>query len=134
MTSANSRRFCLNVCASASAAALRFASLAILQQIEGRLDAERLALDLEAQAHDGFVEQPVPGGRAADRLLMEQLLDAVLELIRLLLADVLDPRPVVAEHGIGHRGLEPGVVDAIELELEEQEMQGRRVMRSCTSP
>ena len=49
---------------------------------------------------------------AGHRLLVEQLLDAVLELIGLLLADVLEPRPVVAERRIGHRGLELGVVDA----------------------
>ena len=54
---------------------------------------------------------------------MEQFLDAVLELIGLFLAHVLDPRPVMAERRIGHGGFELGIVDAVELEREEQEMQ-----------
>ena len=53
---------------------------------------------------------------------MEQLLDAVLELVGLLLADVLEPRPVMAERRIGHRGFELAVVDAVEFEREEQEV------------
>ena len=57
---------------------------------------------------------------------MEQLLDAVFELIRLLLAHILDPRPVVAERVIAHRGVQRRVVEAIELEGEEQKMQRRR--------
>ena len=57
---------------------------------------------------------------------MEQLLDAVLELVGLVLADVLEPRPVMAERRIGHRRLEHGVVDPVELEREEQQMQSKR--------
>ena len=57
---------------------------------------------------------------------MEQLLDAVFELIRLVLADVFEPRPVVPERRLLHGGLELGVIDAVELEHEEQEMRGRR--------
>ena len=62
---------------------------------------------------------------AGHRLFVEQLLDPVLELIGPVLADVLEPRAIVAELGIGHRRLELGIVDAIELEREEQQM-GRR--------
>ena len=68
---------------------------AVLQQVQRRLDRQLLAADLEAQAGDGLVEQPVPGGIAALGFLMKQLLDAVLELIRLVLAQILDPRPVM---------------------------------------
>ncbi len=53
---------------------------------------------------------------------MEQLLDAVLELIRLVLAQVLDPRPVMAERRRLHRALDHGIVEAVEFEREEQEM------------
>ena len=67
-------------------------AVAVLQQIQRRLDRKLLAADLEAQAGDGLVEQPVPGGIAALGFLVEQLLDAVLELIRLVLAQILDPR------------------------------------------
>jgi hypothetical protein len=57
---------------------------------------------------------------------VEQLLDAILELVGLVLTDVFDPRPVVAECRIGHRGFEQLVVDAIEFEYEEQQMRGGR--------
>ena len=100
--------------------------VAVLEQIERRLDGERLGADLETQVGDGVVEQPVPGGLAGDRLFVEQLLDAVLELVGLLLADVLDPRPVMSERGVGHRAVEHVVGDLVELEREEQEVRGRR--------
>ena len=61
---------------------------------------------------------------AGHRFLVEQLLDAVLELVGLVLADVFEPRPVVAERRILHGGFEHGVVEPIELEREEQEMRG----------
>ena len=57
---------------------------------------------------------------------MEQLLDAVLELIRLFLAHILDPGPVMAEDGILHRLFEQIVVDAVQFEREEQKMQRDR--------
>ncbi len=94
----------------------------IHQEIERRLDGERLAADPETQAGDGFVELPVPGRIAGHRLLVEQLLDPVLELIGLLLAHVLDPGPVMTERGVAHGGIERGIVDAVELEREEQQM------------
>ena len=58
---------------------------------------------------------------------MKQLLDAIFELIRLVLAQILDPRPVMGELGRLHRALDHGIVDAVEFEREEQQMQrGRR--------
>ena len=99
---------------------------AVLQQVERRLDRELLAGHVEAQARHRLVEQPVPGRIAAHRFLVEQLLDAVLELIRLFLAHVLDPGPVMAEDGIVHRLFEQRVVDAVEFEREEQKMQRDR--------
>ena len=68
---------------------------AILQQAQGRLDRQFLAADLEAQARDGLIEQPVPGGVTALGFLVKQLLDAILELIRLVLAQILDPRAIM---------------------------------------
>ena len=53
---------------------------------------------------------------------MKELLDAVLELVGLVLADVLEPRPVMAEHGVGHRGLELGVVEPVQFEFEKQQV------------
>ena len=56
------------------------------------------------------------------RLLVKQLLDPILELVRLLLADVLQPRPVMGEARVRHRGRELAVIEPVELEHEEQEM------------
>jgi hypothetical protein len=50
---------------------------------------------------------------------VEQLLDAIFELIRLVLAHVFEPRPVMAERRLPHGGFELGVVDPVELEHEE---------------
>src|SRR3954468_22300753 len=55
---------------------------------------------------------------------MEQLLDPIFELVRLVLADVFDPRPIMAERRLLHGCFELGVVDPVELEHEEQEMRG----------
>src|SRR5207244_2683079 len=72
---------------------------AVLEEIERRLDSQLLAPDLEAQAGDGLVEQPVPGGITALGFFVKQLLDAILQLIRLVLAQILDPRAVIPERG-----------------------------------
>src|SRR5262249_56204574 len=53
---------------------------------------------------------------------MKELLDAVLELIRLFPTDIFDPRPVMRQRAVLHGGLELGVVEPIEVEGKEQEM------------
>src|SRR6476620_2797396 len=53
---------------------------------------------------------------------MEELLDPVLELVRLVLAQILDPRPVMAELGRLYGALDHIIVNAVELKREEQEM------------
>jgi hypothetical protein len=53
---------------------------------------------------------------------VKQLLDAIFELIRLVLAHVLEPRPVMAERRICIARFEHRIVDAVELEREEQQM------------
>ena len=55
---------------------------------------------------------------------MKQLLDAIFELIGPVAPHVLEPGPVMAERRIGHRGIENRVVDAVELEREEEKMRG----------
>ncbi len=57
---------------------------------------------------------------------MEEFFDPVFELVGLFLPHVLDPRPVMAERGVAHGGINVRVVDAVELEREEQQVQGRR--------
>ena len=97
-------------------------SVGVLQLVEGRLERQFLAAHLEAQRRDGLVEKAVPGGAPGDRLFVEQLLDLVLELERLVLADVLEPGPVAGKRLRLHRGVEHRIVDAVELEGEEQEL------------
>ena len=62
---------------------------------------------------------------------MKQLLDAILELIRLVLAQILDPRPVMGKLRRLHRALDHGIVDAVELQSKEQQMHrgGRQPLR-----
>ena len=98
----------------------------VLQQIERRLDRQRLAVHLEARRRDGLVEQAVPGRIARHGFFVEQLFELVVELIGLFLADVLDPRPVMPEGRVGHRALERRIVDAVELEREEEHVERRR--------
>ena len=95
---------------------------ALLQQRQRRLDREFLAPDLEAKRRNGLIELPVPGAVSRLRLLMEQLLDAVLKLIRLVLAQILDPGPVVIERRHRHRALDHLVIDTVEFKREKQKM------------
>jgi hypothetical protein len=125
MISANVRRFSLNVLASACDAALRIAALGLPHEIERRLDGERFRADLEAQAGDGLVEQAIPGRISCHRFFVEELLDAILELIWLLPTNIFEPRAVVCQRAILHGSFELGVVEPVELEREEQEMRGR---------
>src|SRR5207247_4797270 len=53
---------------------------------------------------------------------MKELLDAVLELIGFFPPDVFDPRPIMHQRAGLHRGLELGVIEAIEFESEKQEV------------
>ena len=101
-------------------------AVAVLQEIQRRLDGERLARHLEAQIGDGGVELAIPRRVRRHRLFVKQLLDAILELVRPIPAHVIEPRPVMAERGIGQRRFELRVVDAVELELEEQQVRRGR--------
>ncbi len=102
---------------------LAFLAVGVLQPIERQLDAQGFAADPETKSGDGLIILPVPGRIAGDRFFVEQLLDAILELIGLLFAHVLDPGPVMAERRVAHGGFERGIVDAVELEGEEQQVQ-----------
>ena len=53
---------------------------------------------------------------------MEQLFELVLEFVRLLLADVFEPRLPTRERLLAGRGHQRGVVHPIELKLKKQEL------------
>ncbi len=94
----------------------------ILHLVQGRLDGEFLAAHIEPQRRDGLVEEAVPGAAAGHRLFMKELLDLVVELIRLVLAQILDPGPVMGERLPCHRRVEDRVVDAVQFQPEEQQL------------
>ena len=91
---AKSGRFCSKTTASASAACLAAGAVGVGEQVERRLERQRLAVDLEGQARHRLVEEPVPGGGADDGLVVQELLQLVRELVRLHLADAVEDRLV----------------------------------------
>ena len=96
--------------------------VAIREQVQRRLETQLLAPHVELERGHGLVEQPVPGRGAGHRLLVEQLLHPVLELVGLGLPELGEPGPVAAQHRVsGERRLQRGVVDPVELEAEEDQ-------------
>ncbi len=97
------------------------------EQVERGFEPERLAVDLEGQPGHGLVEQPVPGGGADDRLVVQELLQLIGELVGLHRADAVEDGLVAAEVGVRREeGVEAGVVDPVQLEGEEHQ-RGRQV-------
>ena len=120
--SAKVRRFSLKVLASACEAALRVCSLASCSRLRVGSIASDFVPTLNRRLRDGLVEQPVPGRIGRHRFLVKQLLDPILELIGLFLADVFEPGTIASERRIAHGSFEPGIIEPIELENEEQKM------------
>ena len=98
----------------------------ILQQVQRRLDRLLLAADLESQARNGLVEQPVESPVTGLGFFMKQLLDAVFKLVGLVLEEILDLGTIVPEFGGPHCGLDHGVLDAVEFKREEQQVHRSR--------
>ena len=94
------------------------------QAVERRLERQLLAVDVEAQARHRLVEEPVPGAAPGHRLLVEEPLDAVLELIGPLQPQILDPRAIDGERRRLQRALHDRVVEPVQLQPEEQQMRG----------
>ncbi len=93
----NVRRFSFKPAPNAIAAFSRVFSCGSCIRLSTGSIASCLAIDVEAQARDRLVEQPVPGAVAGDRFFVEQLLELIVELIGLALADVFEPGPVMLE-------------------------------------
>nr|WP_255608336.1 hypothetical protein [Methylosinus sp. Sm6] len=94
----------------------------VLHQSERGLERQLLAADREAQRGDGLVEQAIPGGAAGHRLLVEEPLQLVGELIGLLLANILEPGAPARQRSLCGGCVESGVVETVELKLEEQQL------------
>ena len=63
----------------------------------------------------GLVEEPVPGGGADHRLVVQELLELVGELVRLHLADAVEHRLVAGELGVRRRAARRGAASSIRL-------------------
>src|SRR5215471_3612540 len=83
-----------------------------------------LALYLETQRRHGLAEKAAPGAVRRDRLLVEQPLQVLIELIGLLLAQVVDPGLVVRQRLHLQGASELCLIELVELELEEDQVGG----------
>ena len=102
------------------------AAVAVGEQVQRGLEAQRLAGDVEFQPRQGLVEQPVPGGGADHGLVVQEPLELVRELVGLHLADAVQHRPIAGEPGAGgEQRLEMGVLEPVELEREEDQRRGQ---------
>ena len=94
----------------------------VLHERQRRLERKLGLADVEAQAGDRLVEQPVPGAAPGHGFFVEQLFAAVVELERLLLADVLEPGPITGERPGGRCRIDQRILQPVQLQLEEQEV------------
>ena len=94
----------------------------VLHQVQHRLQRQFPGFDLEAQRRDGVVEQPVPGGAGGDGFFEEQLLQPVVELERLFLGNILQPRAVMRQRRGSDDLVQHAVVEPVEFKLEKQQV------------
>ncbi len=79
-------------------------TIGVLKQIKRLLNRQFFAINIKTQARHGFIEQTVPGAVPGDRLFMEQLLELVFQLIRLIKTQIFQPWTVMTDCRIGgHR-------------------------------
>ena len=97
------RKLAPSVAASALAAVFPDLRVRIHELAEQRLKRQALAFEIEPERRHRVVEQAVPCGGGAHRLVEEQSLEVIGKLVRLLLADVLEPRAIMAERRRRHR-------------------------------
>ena len=99
-----------------------FLLLRLGEPVQRFLQRQAFAGDIEAQRRQRFVEKPVPGAAPGHGFLVEELLDAVVELVGALGAQVVEERLVGGELRRLQRLRERRVVDAVQLQREEQEL------------
>ena len=94
------------------------------QQVQRGLEGEGLGLafDVEAQAAHGLAEEAIESAAPRLALLGEELLELLVELVGLLLAQILEPRLETRELRVGDRIRKRCLVDLVELELDEDEV------------
>ena len=101
-------------------------SVAVLKKVQRRLERQLFAVHIEAEAGDRLVEEPCPGGAARDGLFVEELLEPRVELVRPILADVVEPGTIARQRAFGGEPVEESVREAVQLQREEQQMRRHR--------
>jgi hypothetical protein len=102
------------------------AAVAVGEFFQGRVHRQRLAMQRDAQRRDGLVEQPAPGGMACDLFLVQELFQLVRKLMRAKNPQILEPGPEMGKRRGRELGRQRCLVEAVELEGEEQEMAADR--------
>jgi hypothetical protein len=86
-----------SVVLSAWARRLALAAIIVLKQRKRRLKRQFLPINVETQAGNRFIKQPVPRRPPRHRLFVQQLLQLVIQLVGLLAQRVVDPRLVMSK-------------------------------------
>ena len=98
----------------------------VLQPVQRRLQRQFFSADFETEFRHRLVEQAVPCSARRHGFLVEELLDAILKLVWLVLPEIDHPRPVVSEQRVGRqRFLDQRILDQVEFEREKQQMRRR---------
>ena len=100
---------------------LALAGILARELVEDLRLAQQLVAKRIAQARDGLVEQARPGGAADDMLLVQRLFHLVGELVRAVDAEIAQPGTVFGERRVVLPGRQVGVVELVDLELEEHQ-------------
>ena len=102
----------------------RFADRAVMvgQLVQHRADGEVLAAQRHSHAGDSFVEQAAPGLAAGHILVVQQALGLIGELVRAEDAQIPQERPPDRERRVGELVVEGGVVQAVQLQREEDQV------------
>ena len=90
--------------------------------VQRRTHRQLLAADADPQPGDRLIEQPGPGRRAGDLLFVQQFLQRVLQLVRAEHAQIAQPGPVARQSGVGQLALKRGLVEAVHLQGEEDQV------------
>ncbi len=97
-------------------------AVAVAEPVEHLGGRELLAVHRKPQPRHGLVEQPGPGGPSGDVFLVQELLQVVGQLMVAECPGIAQPGPEMRQLRRRQLGLQVGVVDAVDLQREEQQL------------
>jgi hypothetical protein len=116
-------QICLERLGERKAGLLPPGAIGVLQQRQRHFERQRLVINGELEAAHGLIKKPVPGCVPGHRLFVEELLDPVFELEGPVQPEIMDPGCVARGARIlAEALLDQRIIDAVELEREEQKM------------